>query len=66
MPYKVEYERSIVVSKMIYLFYGILVLVYVNYVSTHIYHPVIRSRCGSYAHRNSIPKSFVCPRVIKN
>jgi hypothetical protein len=59
-------ERSVVVSKMIYSFYGILVLEYVDYVSTPIHHPLIRGGCGSYPHRNAIPKSIIRPRVIKN
>jgi hypothetical protein len=53
------------VSKMIYSFYGILVLEYVNYVSTPIYNPLIRGGCGSYPHRNAIPKSIIRPRVIR-
>jgi hypothetical protein len=53
------------VSKMIYLFYGILVLVYVDYVSTRIHYPLIHGRCGSYAHRNAILKSFARPCAIR-
>ena len=51
--------------KMIYSFYGILVLVYVDYV-THVYYLLIRGGYRSYPHRNTIPKSIIRPRAITN
>jgi hypothetical protein len=51
--------------KMIYLFYRILVLVYVNYISTYIYYLLIHSRYKLYAYRNTISKSFIRSRIIR-
>jgi hypothetical protein len=53
------------VLKIIYLFYGILVLEYINYISTPIHYPLIRGGYRSYPHRNAIPKSIIRPRIIR-